>query len=504
MELTVGNLLTLLSIGIAVMTFSYNTNNKLVVYKFSTLRKIILVLLFLFVLYLVYFSKFESAGVYFESLMFPCDWLPTAQQWAFPMAIVLLVYLLFVLFKASFPERYYDDIIAYYTRLTSENPLSLIRNITDYHSDDIKAYIKKMNGYLSNSSKPFWLRSKDEQDEYERVSNDIGKSSATLEARVFNEIICTENFIDATYDKAPMLYLQLASLVNSKRYGNVEESTKYYFKKLIENSNSTLIDGLNKTINFAGPFPGEVLYRISDSKFAECLFENFDYAVKCGSNYSFGEAALDDISDNKDFYISIIEYPNENKRKERPAYLCLRYNDILMRQFQYYVPDEKVKDYYYYPYYWLVMQGLAKFDVQVEEKSPKNEATILFWDYMSNLRDWIRCFVYTRRAGQCKGVISLYISQIIDYLQDVLSLEMQKSLRLQLVEWLFMTSEEEVKMHSADGYKEDVISPIIFEALKGLINKEKEMMNLVWEKVDHPKYSAYRYYDDIKGLLGIE
>lgn len=470
MELTAGNVLTLCSVLIAIVSICYVTNRQLLKFRFGKCDFVFLGIMFFLIVYLVLFPLWKELGFYCKRLCFDTNRLPTAGTWAFILALIMLLWFLWKVVRGSFKEEKADEQINYYLSLIYDNPVFLYNTITSFHKKELDRYIEDTNSKINNS-----------EADKDRAFNKERNGRVPFPAKLLQEVIFSEAFIDSTLDKSPLLFLKLTSKIQSKQFVGFEEAAKHYFKGLLKNGNSYLIDGIHLTENYEGE--DNIAYRLTDSVFANLLFSNLDYTVNSGICAVFDQVAEKDLKD-KSFYQKEYSTWPEDETLDRYGFLAIKFYDILIRHLIAYKLDDGkadlLKKYFVYPEYSIIPKILIRdYGATLDNHTNADE---LLRQCMSDIRDWIKCCV-------SKGNVAYGSHLAASVVHNVLPMQLYNGNHntwaslVNLRQWLFRLLFDVETIE-----KKENKTPELSQAIEGLIFKEikesPKQMKEAWKKVD--------------------
>jgi len=136
------DLISIIGILLAILAF-INENERLFIWnKFSNTDKVVLVIGFIFINYLLFFEWFMENISFLDHFYF--NKLPLPNTWAYFISIGALIWILYKIFISDFPKKNKNNVIAYYEFLAAKKEFALL-----YHL--IKKYNTK--SLLTNTEK---------------------------------------------------------------------------------------------------------------------------------------------------------------------------------------------------------------------------------------------------------------------------------------------------------------------------------------------------------------
>lgn len=473
MDMSVNDVLVILSIVSAIISIAYASDRRIWFYKFSIQDLWISIGIFLIINYFIFFDLFKAWGLYIPYLTEENEKYPIPQAWAYFVSILFIAYIIYKIVKAPFPKSRKEALLNYYQTLISSNISLLVSYIKEYHSQALKEHILHCNQRYAQTS---FSQSKCKQDEFP--------------AQLLQQIIFSKPFISASLKQHPLFFLQIVHNLYNPNIVGYKDCVEYYYREMIKQGNFLLTEGLNQTNNFAGTaIPQKYIYRLSDSVFSQLTFGNilFTYYTKVWK--AFGEEGYRDACNNLLFKQEINEFLNEHYRNT-PARLCLTFYDIFIRHLFYaqLSKNELFTSIFIYPHYiFLICEATTR-----TKDEDSTYAFKLSDEILSYLHDWLSFL------SKCK-------STFLEF--DILNIPKQ------LITWSQLTLSYKAKI--AQWYIETLLDTTIYldetEAFTKqylgnfdqLINEisHKEILSHAWTRIDHVKYDHYPLYTTIKSLI---
>jgi len=144
--MSLGHILTVFSVLIAIISFAYNSNHKIIVYKFSRCDIYKGIAVLVLVSSLLMFDWMQGLGMVIPCLVFESDKFPKPEQWAYIITIATFAYIVYKSFYSkSIPQERWEGLISYYCELIETNVSLLISYIKEYHQKDLLSYLKELD-----------------------------------------------------------------------------------------------------------------------------------------------------------------------------------------------------------------------------------------------------------------------------------------------------------------------------------------------------------------------
>ena len=146
--MTVSDLLTIIGIFIAIVAFLSESDREFIYNKFSFFDKVIVVIFFLYINFLLYFDWWKK-HFSFLKIFYQKNY-PHPNTWAYLISLLMLSWIVIKIFKSDFPKSKHNQLIKYYnTLLIKKKHIRILNIIEKYHINDIK---KKSNNKDSINS----------------------------------------------------------------------------------------------------------------------------------------------------------------------------------------------------------------------------------------------------------------------------------------------------------------------------------------------------------------
>lgn len=405
--MTLGSILTICSILIAMISFAYNSYQRIVLYKFHYGHIFVVVTVLLLISYLLMFDFMVAHGCYIKALYLEGNYMPLPEQWAYIITLIFLglcVWKFF--FSHNIPRCRYKDLICYYEELIEGNTLLLIRYLREYHSKDISKHIDLINKFCEEEENNEELLFKEPNEEQST------KSSPNLPALIFERIIFNPSFVRAGIKHNSIFFLDMVSQFTSDRVNGLKDAVGCYYCTLLQEKNPILCESINHTNNLKFDTQYQhIAYRIDEYKFSELTFGNLDFTCNLEVWKAFGEEGLKDAEMNPFYQRKTNEWTREEYRK-MPARLCLSFYDILIRQLVYRGLKENLQSQeFIYPYYiYLICNAAIKSNAEYLDNNI----------YALELLDDAKWFIYEWIDILVKNGQSRYLGSILDIVNSII------------------------------------------------------------------------------------
>lgn len=480
--MNVGNFLTVFSVLIALVSFAYNSNRKIILYKVTLCDFVYVGVFLLLANYFLLFDWVEANGWYVDSFMHEGNSYLLPSQWAYVITLVFLLCVLWKIFACNtIPNRNRKKLLAYYEELILSDIPFLINCICRYHRKEIKRDIIRLNKVVSND---------DEKDFYAWGEPKAGNVK-TEPVTILQRIVLNHSFIQESIRHCyPLFFLEQVCGLKTDKLVGIKEAVECYYRTLLGESNSVLVDAISHTNNFLQDNEcGNVAYRLYEYKFSLLTFGNIDFACNLKVWRAFGEEGLRNAELSNFFYEEVSEW-KEAAYGKQPAKLCLNFYDILIRQIIYeYVKKGNVNGEppFIYPYYlYLICNALA-----VDEEHFEGTYVESFWN---DLRLTLSSLLEVHKDHN----IHLYYADLLHIIESLIMIsdysEKQKS---ELLKWLMEFYIEEDVLEAVDDYYKGQIKVI----LVNIKEQNPRQISEAWRQIDVGKYGNYPNFQTIAEFL---
>lgn len=474
--MTLGNVLTFISIIIAVFSFAFNSNRRIIFFKFSYADLILGTAVIVVVSYLLMFDLMAVNGWYVKSLYIVSDRLPLPSQWAYIISILSLIYLSYKSFVSKYiPNSRREGLMNYYNELINEDIPLLISYLRSYHQNEIKNLIDYLN-FLEDKEHSFCKKAK-------HLNRFHEKRKASNKGIL--DIIFNLSFIRGSIEKHHELYfLETTKQLTNINVVGYKKAVQYYYNTLLTTSNNTLVEALNNTNNFLDEHHLlDVSYRLYEYRFSELTFSDIHYVESLDIYRVFGEEGMKSASKDSLFRTRNNEWL-EDDYKKTCAYLNLCFYDILIRQIIYaYIknPQDIQRVPNVYPYYLYLI-----CDEAIKNTGANNYVNSFAERLVSDTQSVVYQLLDTSiRHSISYGVYSLAF--LLNSFVELSSLNTQEKTKFGV--WIL-----EVYLSLAAECKDAIIKEILNKELQEGINKSRNIMSISFQKIDNAKYVNYPDY----------
>jgi len=246
--MTVSDIITLVSLIIAIVAILSEKNRKHLLLKFNIVDYYLFATSFFFINYFVFYENFYSKGFYISQLYFPEFGLKNPKNFAYLIAIFSLIYFFYKIWYSFYPNAKRKNVIKFYSQLIENNETSFLLDLIDrYHKNDIILLIEKTNDYNPNGN---WWEQRFHQDTFKEKLNKlyVGIVQFIFPNSWFNRraygisvlhgIINDPAFIVLASNQRPYLFAEIfAHFKEVKRDGFPDELINSYLSELVQHKN---------------------------------------------------------------------------------------------------------------------------------------------------------------------------------------------------------------------------------------------------------------------------
>lgn len=494
--MSLGHILTVFSVLVAIISFAYNSNHKIIFYKFSRCDIYKGGAVLVLVSCLLMFDWMQGLELVIPCLFFESEKFPKPEQWAYIITVATLACIVYKSFYSkSIPQERQRELIVYYSELIESNISLLISYIKEYHQKDLLSYLKELDKGLKTERKsreqeevPIFGDSQNKDEEEQPCRN--------LSALIFSEIILKPSFItESISHHYPSFFLEIVKDLTSPDVVGYKEAVETYYRTLLQSRDRNLTEAINGTENFLND--DSIRYRITDYRLSELIFENLDFTYNLEVCRSFGEEGMRSAKIDSIFAKTTDEWLDEEYRKTS-ARLCISFYDIFIREiigreYAGTTSDNRLYIYTYYLYHIcneaLENVGEGKYEGLYVEK--------LIEDTKSVIYNLLICIV---KKGDTR-----FLSELLRVINSLLEISaLPENEKVVLAKWYMETF-----MEFAHHCQNNTTTEFFFQCLKSCEGKPyKQYFIQSWNStdyhndgVDHAKYTSYSRYDNLKNYL---
>lgn len=489
--MTVSDIITLLSLLIAIIAILNEKNRSHLLLKFSLLDSFLFIIAFLLINYFVFYDSCFARGFFIEQLYFDNFGLKNPKHYAYIISLVSLSYFFYKIKNSFYAYSNGPAVFKFYQKLIENDIPFLLELIEIYHKKDIIKYLKTFNedertdllGEIVIATK--WQRFNKILLKVIAYSIPISTVNRKNFARsVLLSIMNDPSFMVLAANKQPTLFAEMYRYFNEQtRHGFPQEFVKNYFKQLLIERNFWLIKELKESQNHSfgqpdwffelNPILGNLLFDLEVAKVNEVW-------------QPFGDAALEELRRERQFgYESQLfsEFIDNQFLWEYRTYQTVQFFYILMIQ-------AIVKNYRYHfwiQYYSIIVKEIA----QTLERYKSNIDTI----YSKILQYIINNLIHFTEEANKKSNKNIYtqiistLGQSIDFATRSAVLSEKKDREIVNSFLLLYCNLQE---NDLTGSYRDELEKVNNNILSGENTRYRSILKRVWENdFDKVKHTSF-------------
>ena len=410
------------------------------------------------------------------------------KTWAYLITIATVVYYIRKICANRFPQSRYEALTDYYLTLINTNFFLLINYLHEFHKKKLEKHIHVFNQTIEKNID----KQKDELD-IEGLFTNSEKSeddTPSLNGLILDKIIFNSAFIIQSVRQQPIVFLEFVHDIENAAIQGSQGLVESYYRRLISEKNACLTEGLNQTVNFVstGEFKN-IAYQLTDSRVSQLTVGNLAFTCRMKILRTFGEEGLKDADTNKFFDKEVNEW-SDAQYYVTPARICLKFYDIFIRELisHWYKPPKDSAEFIYLYYLYLISKSVyTNFHGDLSHSYAKK----LFYDILSNMRDWIFCM------EECNH--PQHLCEILLIINHIITLDGHPDeLRAEAAKWLLETL---LDLSNKKNIKGDFVNDFLQE-IKNVKKKDRNGYMLIgWEGIDHIKYDCIPLHHELDLLI---
>lgn len=302
--MSVSDIVTLVSLVIAIVAILNEKNRVHLLLKFSWLDYFVLFTAFFFINYFTFYESFYERGLYVRSLYINSKLaFSHPQNWAYIISISVLLFILWKILWAHYPVRRGEKVMQYYKRLIEINESQLLLDLIErYHKKDIIKLIRTTKDYDPNR---IWWRERFQHISLkkkllQKLSNFWFKTfrhswykRQSLAISTLHGVINDPAFITFCSVQRPYLFADIiAEFKENKRQIFPRDFVNSFITELINSNNFWLRKELQESQDHDN---GQPEWFRDQNKVLSSLFNDLTVAKTNEVWKGFGEAAINEI-----------------------------------------------------------------------------------------------------------------------------------------------------------------------------------------------------------------
>src|SRR5690554_654096 len=367
--MTISDIITIISLVIAIVAIINEKNRKHLLLKFSYFNFGLYFLAFLLINYFVFYNQFYSKGYSLNFLYFDNFGLNNPSNYSYLISIFVLFTILFKILFSFYPSRKKNQVLKYYRSLIENNEIPMLLDLIEkYHLKDIGAEIKSSKNYDPESNE--WL--------FERFRKIPIKDKVLFKLKIiwqnFNKysqlnkfsyansvlhnIINDPAFISLASSARPYLFANIFSTFKKeKRNSFPSELVNQFLTELIKGKNFWLIKELKQSDNFDS---GQPDWFFDENKIIASLIRDVSVADVNEIWRPFGEEAIKEIENENNLGLASRrseEHRNDDILWEYKVFISIKFFNILITES---IVQKYSGTHFFLHYYWHITEKILK------------------------------------------------------------------------------------------------------------------------------------------------
>ncbi|MEI7594412.1 MAG: hypothetical protein WCK02_01595 [Bacteroidota bacterium] len=399
--MTISDLITIISLIIAILAIISEKNRKHLLLKFSKFDFILYGFAFILINYFVFYNQFYENGYYFSFLFFSNFGFENPSIYSYLISLLVLISILFKTWYSFYPNRKREQVLKYYRNLIENNEIPTLLDIIEkYHLKDICSHIESTEANNTDSNKYIYdeFREITKKEKIINVLNDIWRNinpyskvnRHSYASFILFDIVNDPAFIELSSNYRPYFFANIIKTFSKeKRNSFPDDLTNRFLIELIKSKNFWLIKELKQSERFDYGQPVEFF---DENKIIASLIKDLSVADTNEIWTSLGEQAINEIEDekHKGFESKLCqEYRNDEILWNHKVYISIKFFHIL-------IVESIAKKYsgtnFTLQYYWHITDKIL---INITSRPPKDFEEIdsiyhhLITEMTDNLFHWL-------------------------------------------------------------------------------------------------------------------
>lgn len=339
--MTISDIITLVSLAIAIVAILSEKNRKHLLLKFNIVDYFLFATCFLLINYFVFYENFYNNGIYIPQLYFRDFGLHDPKKYAYIISIISLIYFFYKIWHAFYPYSKIKEVRRFYGQLIENDETTFLWDLIDrYHKTDIIRVIEETTDYNPDSN---WLEHSFHrfpfiellEKMYVRVAQFIFPNSwfnrRAYGVYVLNDVLNNPAFIVLSSNKQAYLFAEIfAHFKKSKRRVIPKELVNSFLTELLQYKNFWLKKELQQSQD--NDF-GQPQWFYHDNKILSALLQDLSVSDVNQVYQPFGNTAVEEIEEErtKGYESKMFQEFRENQFLwEYKTYLSIQFLKILV------------------------------------------------------------------------------------------------------------------------------------------------------------------------------
>ncbi|WP_291399348.1 hypothetical protein [Daejeonella sp.] len=375
--MTISDIITLVSLVIAVVAILSEKNRKHLLFKFHIVDLVLFASSFFLINYFVFYESFYVRGLYISQLYFMDFGLLDPKKYAYLISISSLLYFLYKIYYAFYPFSKIQNVTKFYGQLIENDEISFLLDLIDrYHKTDIIKVIDRTDDY--NPEDNWWEHRFHRETLKEKIKRWYVSAIQFLfpyswynrrayGVSVLHGVINDPAFIVLASNLRPYLFAEIfAHFKKTKRDGFPKELVNSFLNELVQHKNFWLKKELQQSQN--NDF-GQPEWFHSDNRILSALLNDLSVADVNEVWRPFGDTAVDEIEEER-----TKGYQSKMFNEFREEQFLWEYKTYFAIQFLKIVVIEALVKKYYDNHFWLYYyRSVTDAILKTFEKYPLND-----------------------------------------------------------------------------------------------------------------------------------
>ncbi len=259
--MSVSDIITLVSLIIAIVAILNDKNRKHLLLKFHIVDFTLFGAAFILINYFVFYENFYDKGIYISKFYYSNFGLNNPKHYAYIISLIILTYFFYKILYSFYPDTKRKNVLKFYQELIESNEVSFLLELIDrYHKFDIIKLIDNAKDH-NPDPKNWWKRRFRRESFKEKVFKGYIKSVRFLfpfswynkrayGSAVLHGILNDPAFIILASNQRPYLFAEICShFKEKKRNAFPADLFKSFLNELVQNKNFWLIKELKESQN---------------------------------------------------------------------------------------------------------------------------------------------------------------------------------------------------------------------------------------------------------------
>lgn len=449
--MTISDLLTLIGILLAIITFISERNREYIVLKLSNIEIIVIVTLFLLIHFLLSYQWWIEKFEFLERTQI--EGFPTPDAWAYIISISVLSYFIWKVFFGQFPLSRKKQLLSYYKKLLLRNDIPFLAQLIEkYHLHQAIKYLRKKKTIEIEDETELQL---DHQKYLKAYDKAIKGRELVYGSIIYYNIILNDAFLDNVANSNPYLFSQIIQELNEQNLKD-DDFVNRYLKILMANKNGNFFREIRNNQNL-GQFGA---YSIDEER--PILYALFNDIKVCSINQAWrgvGEPAILEMHEEAKKEYSVLR-ESEKERESDTTWsfritIAIWYFDIMVREAIRQNVNDHMWMFYYHHFVSVLISNMQKLPFENSEVNRRSRNFKLIEDIFSKMMDWKDVIIKSKHNNLSKSVYNCMGQCIYEVASTDKLREEDKNY---LINWIW---ENLIKSFGEDDRSREIVDELI-------------------------------------------